>query len=357
MRPSLPRFAFLATLVLFTPLVASSARPDDWRDLSGNRFRGEPTEVLGPFAIFRTSRASGRRVVLQQLKPEDCVRVHQAVGRKPPPAADWSQATGALSREVFHFTAWMRQGQRLPADLTGRQEPLVYVVFFASHHEGKSWEMMGNAMEPYAELQRAFPGQVEALFFGIRHNGRDHLSMASRMNVPWLVTEYDDQHEYRSIERLIPGSGYALFALTRDGVPLFGGNNPEKDEVNKIFGEVRDLLELARPDDPRAWPHRLHYLRAVQPVLHADGRSAPILVGNPLRRDALQEHGIRRIVATLQIGADGTVRDVTLDPASELPEALAPAIAQALRQAVVVPAVDRGKFVDGTLPYELDLRS
>ena len=355
MRRSLPRFVCsLVCLLASLPLV-QAAKPEEWRDVAGNSFRGEPMEIVGPFAIFRTSKAAGRRVVLQQLPPEACVRLHQAVGDRPAPVADWAEATADLSRETFHFTRVVREGRLVPAELEGRPEPLVYVVFFASHGEGKSWEMMGTAMGPLGELQRAFPDRIEGLYYGLRHNRGDHVAMATRMNLPWLVTEIDDQRKFRSIERLFPGSGYAMYVVTRDGVPLFGDNNPEKEDVLRILNETRGLLELARPDDPRAWPHRLHFLRAVQPVRHAQDQCEPLLVGNPLRADVLREHGVRRIVATLEVGSDGVVSKVQLDPASEIPEPLVPAVAQALEKALVVPAVDRGKFVAGSVPYRLEV--
>ena len=67
--PSCLLFALLAALP--APALAKTSA---WKDAAGATFKGEPTEVIGPFAIFRTSGGSGRRVLLRALSPEDCRR-------------------------------------------------------------------------------------------------------------------------------------------------------------------------------------------------------------------------------------------------------------------------------------------
>jgi hypothetical protein len=58
-------------------------KTEEWKDTQGSRFRGEPAEVLGPLALFRTSRNTGRRLPFHVLSPEDCVRFSEQLRNHP----------------------------------------------------------------------------------------------------------------------------------------------------------------------------------------------------------------------------------------------------------------------------------
>jgi hypothetical protein len=58
---------FVAGLVALHTLVGpwpeAHAKMSAWKDVKGTSFRGEPTEILGPYAVFRVGGGGGRRVL------------------------------------------------------------------------------------------------------------------------------------------------------------------------------------------------------------------------------------------------------------------------------------------------------
>jgi hypothetical protein len=110
-----------------------------------------------------------------------------------------------------------------------------------------------------------------------------------------------------------------------------------------------------RPDNPSSWNDRAYYLRAVQPAAYRTGRCDPVLLGNPFRAEALKQRGVFRFDATIQVAADGHVTGVSVKPDENLSPAMAEVLGDALRQAVLVPAVENGKFVDGICAYHFEV--
>lgn len=349
-------FAAFSALVFVCALACAAAataapKSEDWIDTQGAKFRGAPSELIGPFAIFRTGASTGRRVPLTLLKPGDCVRFAEALQSQPPRAADWAGAKGAISGDLSGNVLRVENGKLVPADLRGRAEPQFFILFVVRHSIGPSWEMMGASMEKYAEIQKRFPGQVEAVMVGHGHSRGDHVKMATGMNVPWLVTDLMSQAGMPAVLRHATGEPPFLAIVTREGVPLLSSVADTKAKVAQTLAGFVELLEAVQPGNPRSWAPREHYFRAVQPAAHRTGRAAPVLVGDPLKPDALQANGIERFEAVLQVTADGKVLDVVMQPGAKMPDAFVDPVRLALAQAVLVPAVAEGKFVAGELPY------
>ena len=332
-----------------------SAKSEAWKDSEGNRFRGEPAEVIGPFALFSTSSTSGRRVPLHLLAPADCVRFWEQVRTKPARASDWAEAGGAVSRELLGRVLRVANGRLIPADLKGRPEPECFILFFASHGEGKSWEMMGNAAAGYARMQQEYPGMVEAVFYGVRHTRADQADMAVNMNLAWLVADASEESRMNRISWFVPADGYGVVIVNRDGVPLFSSGGENEAVVRKLMDELALLLQLMSPGNPASWKDRLHYFRATQPAAYANGQCDPLLIGDPLRPDALKQRGVFRFEAVIHVAAAGAVSDAAVKPGGEMPAELEAPIGEALRQAVFVPAVRNGQWVDGTYLYHCEV--
>src|SRR5260221_4511499 len=127
MRHLLPRIVW--TLFLSSALL-TSAKVESWTDTQGNTFKGEPSEVLGPIALFRTKSAGGRRLPWRALSPADCVRFHEAVAKKPARADDWTKATGNLTFDLLNRVKQRVNNELVKAPLSGRPEPLVLVAFY-----------------------------------------------------------------------------------------------------------------------------------------------------------------------------------------------------------------------------------
>ncbi len=346
----------IASLSLALVLCAS-ARGDEWTDVQGTSFKGDPAEVMGPFALFRTGLHEARRVRWQNLTPADCVRFYQKVRLKPARAADWSKAGGELTHELLGRVERVNGEELVKTDLKGEPEPEIVVVFFADNSVSQSWDLLGHSIGPFQNLQQKFPGQVEGLFFGMRHDITAHVAMATQMKVPWLVTDFRQQFKLETTGAFAPGPGvFNLVALNRDGVMLFVYSSPTEAEMDKFWLEVTQMLDLMRPANPRSWKDRLYYLRAVQPVIHAGDRADPVLVGDPLLPEGLSKNKAYLVDATLQVGPDGKVGAVKLKEDSIMPAAMAPMVTEALQKmSLFVPAVDKGVFVDGTYAYRIEV--
>lgn len=347
----------VATALLFSSMGEAAAKRENWKDTQGGQFRAEAAEVLGPFALFRNTLTTGRRLPLRFLRAEDCVRLHQSLQAEPAPAADWTETKSPVPLDFLGRVMRVQDGKLVPADLKGRPEPKVYVIVFANNGEGKSWDMIGTVNAKYYELVGAYPGQIEALLFGVRHERVEHANIATTMRVPYLVTDFAEQRHYYRVGKYAP-TDFGLIALSRTGVPLGGVAAPQKTEdVERFFSELAAFLALIQDQNPAGWQDRAHYLAAVQRVIHARGEAAAVLVGNPLAADVLRQRGVSRVEAQIAVGEKGDVRNVDLKR-DGIPEALQQPIVEALSRATLfVPAVKDGRFVESTYSYLLETGS
>jgi hypothetical protein len=335
----------------------TSAKIEEWKDPQGKVFKGEPAENLGPFALFRTISGSGIRFPWRVLSPADCVRFEQQVAGRPGPAARWSDATGQLTERLRGHVGIFEGVNLVKPKLELLPEPTLLLVFYVDNSASGSWEMISKSIQPYHELLARHPGQVAALQFGVNHSPQEHSDVALRSQAPWLLVEYEDQRRIPSLFRLSPKrQEFALFVVSRDGVPVFGASNPDEAGIKKLFSDTDAMLSLLRAENPLGWQDRAHYLSAVQSSRHQQDQAGPVLVGNPLVAKGLHDRGIYRVAATIEVGADGKVTGVALKDQDSIPEPMRQPLASALqRSAVFVPAVDHGKFVAGTYDYLVEV--
>lgn len=339
-------------LLLVTP---AAAKMSDWRDAKGKKFRGEPTGILGPFAVFRTGPDQGRRVPLRAFSPEHCLRLHAALAARPRRAENLAAARGEATAELPGHVLQVRDGQLEPADLAARPEPELLLVLGGSHNSGEGWFLSGNLNRFYHRLQRLHPGLVEGVFLGVRHDAGQHRNLAIHSGMPWLVADLDLQGALRSLNRYLPREGANAVLLTREGVPLLGAQAGDVAGVRAVIDQVAELLWQIDPANPAGWADRRHYLAATRPVEFASARADPVLVGDPLRPAVLREYGVRRVTARLAVAADGKVSPVLLTDQCEMPAELVAPLTEALSHVVAVPAIDRGRAVPGELAYRLDV--
>lgn len=337
--------------------VIASAKIEEWKDTQGNVFKAEPAEALGPFALFRTSTGAGRRLPWRALAPADCVRFEEQAGSKPEPSARWADANGELTGRLRGYLRTYQDVNLVTADLNAQPEPLLLIVFYVENSASGAWDMITKAIAPYKALREKNPAQVAAIQYGVNHGVREHNDMALRANVPWLLVAHDEQQRIQALHRLSPKRGeFALYALSRDGVPIFGANNPDEAAVNQFFADATALLGLLRPGNPHGWPDRAHYLSALHAARHQNDRASPVLVGDPLVPQRLKQAGIFRVEAKIEVGADGKATAVTVKDDGSIPANVIPQLAAPLQRATVfVPAVDRGQFVPGTYDYLVEV--
>ena len=354
-----PSYWFVSRAVVVCALLAmlspAQAKPPAWKDEKGASFRGEPTEILGPFAIFRTSSGS-RRVLLRTFSTEDCRRIHAEIAGSQTRGASFAEAKGAATSQLIGRVQRLQNRELVPADLAGKREPDLLLVLGGSHNSGDGWFMSNNLQLFYWRVQRVYPGLMEGIFLGARHDASQHNSIAINSNMPWLVTEFHRQEAISTLRRYVPREdGTNVVLVTRQGVPLLGSPIGDFASLRAFTDMVSEFLWLIDPANVAAWSDRLHYLNATRPVEFAHSRADPLLVGNPLRPAILRKYGIKRVAARLAVAADGKVTPAILSGPEDLPPELHEAISIALSGAVVAPALEQGQPVAGSLDYLLEV--
>ncbi len=353
--PLLTGLALATTLAAGTPTLL--ARIEELRVVPGDTFSGEPVEALGAFALFRLATRTGRVLPFRMVSSEDCVRFYLQTKNHPPRAADWKDARSAVSADVYRYSQQLRDGRLVSAELAGRPEPEFFVVVYGADGDATADEIITALLPVYPKLQQAFPGDAEIVFFGLKYNPGDQSEMAVGKHLPWLLADLHDEHRMDELVQFSPEENSGVLVMSRDGLPLFAADLAKKDFVEPVM-KMMGLLEAMQPGYPKSWHDRAHYLRAIQPVIYANGRSDPVLVGNPLMEEGLRERHVRLVEATLDVDAGGKVSSVALNAApQDVPPAMVAPLRSALQQACVfVPAVDHGKFVDAAYHYRLPVR-
>lgn len=337
--------------------VPASARMEEWKDTQGNTFTAEPVEALGPLAVFRNEKRWARLLPFSSLPAEECVRFHaQAVNREPP-AALWEHATSEFSRDTFRYALQLETDELKPAWLKGRPEPAFQIVIYGSSRVSKSWDSIDVLLPLYTKLKEVYGSRIEAIFYGLNHEASDQSDMAVKKNMPWLVADFYQQGHMETLRQFAPGSKAGVLVLSHDGMPYFAADISQSEQIAQPLLELAALLEATRPENPKGWKSRAHYLRAVQPVIHASSRSEPVMVGNPLQVEGLRQRKVFLVEATLTVSEEGKVTAADVKPdAANLPAAMMAPIASALQKsAIFVPAVDHGKFIEATYLYRLEV--
>lgn len=358
MNPHCRRFICFNLILgaLFALVSPVYAKMSDWKDAQGTVFRGEPSGIIGPFAVFSTKRG-GRRIPLRALSPEECLRFRTEIAALPPRAEHFAEAKSHATSELVGKVMRVKGQELLPADLAGQPEPELLLVLSGSHNSGEGWFMAGNLSLFYWRTQRVYPGLVEGIFLGARHDVSQHQTMAITSGMPWLVTDLRKQGTLSMIRRYVSAVEQEtnVLLVTRHGVPLIGGHASTIEEVQNFVDQASELLWQIDPVNSAGWPDRLHYLNATRPVEFAQSHSAPVLVGDPLRPEVLRKYGIKRVAARLAVAPDGKVTPTLLSGPTDLPVELAVPVTTALEKVVVAPAVDQGRPVSGSLDYLLEV--
>ncbi len=349
---------FCALLIsgLFLLPAPAPAKMSAWKDAQGTSFKGEPTEVLGPFVVFRISGGGGRRALLRTFSPEDCRRIYAEIATLPPRAGSFAAAKGFATGELAGKVQRVENRYLVPADLTGQPEPDLLLVLSGSHNSGDGWFMVSNLNQFYWRVRRVYPGRMEGLFLGARHDIEQHHNMAVQSAMPWLVADLRMQEAMPAFSHYIPKTeGTNVVLVTRQGVPLVASPAGDIASVRTFLDQASEFLWQIDPTNPAGWPDRLHYLNATRPVEFAKAKTGPLLVGSPLRADVLRKYGVKRVAAQLTVAPDGQVTPVIQSGPADVPAELTTALTMALARAAVAPAVDQGRPVAGSLDYLLEV--
>jgi hypothetical protein len=352
--------AILSVVVLREPAGAANS---EWKDHQGAIIRGEPVEVFGPFALFRTGPTTSRLLPMQVLPPDDCVRFYHAIAHRAPRAARWSDAKGEASREFIGHLRQSEKGKLHAFDFTSVPEPeLILAIFVGRNSNAAAPHLLLDNLVPFvSRVQRIYSGPMAAIVcstpganFSLRPMP-DSRTWLEAHEKTFVVFAPEKLAGAKGLARFASDSGFAMVLMTRDGVPLIGSEANEVRDVMKFVDDASNLLWELNAANPRGARNRLHYLRAVRPIEFAGGTTPPLLLIAPLKVDALRALGVVRIEADLEVGADGKTTAAELRPQSQLPPGLVSPITEALHRTIFLPAIDHGVAVPGKHRYELKI--
>jgi len=230
------------------------------------------------------------------------------------------------------------------------------MMFYTTSDRNQSWNLLSGANPGrYAKIINDHPDLIQGVVYGVSEDPQDYFDVEANTKGDWLFAQFDNETLMRRIQKMTPTNRYGLLVVTRDGVPLFGPDAATDDQIKATFDKFSAMLDHMRPDDPVVWLARAHYLRAVQPVEYASGRCDPLLMGNPLVEAKLRQLKIYQVDATFHVAADGKITSVDIKPGEMSPEMAKMFSGGFQRGCLLVPAVDHGKFVDGTYHYHMDV--
>ncbi len=331
--------------------LAFAAEPADWRNAKGVRFRAEPVAALGPYALFSAEAAANRVVRFGAMSAEDCVRFHRAVAPRPPRAARWADARGALTRELADCLQGVAGADGAPSTVADLPEPELLLIFF--HASGATLtdkpdpDILLHSFEPFARrLRRIYPGRVEVV---VAVSGRGP-AMTPGASPVWMTADPARLAQVEALRGYVGVMDTGLLLMTRDGVPLAGGAVGDLTTLARLLDHASALLWDLEPENRRMWPDRAHYLQAIRRAGHAAGAAPPEMLAPPLDVAWLARLGVSRVEARLALDAEGRVTAATLLPASELPETFVAGVRAALLASEgFLPAVRNGETVPGAL--------
>ncbi|MDQ5977874.1 MAG: hypothetical protein QG602_846, partial [Verrucomicrobiota bacterium] len=359
--PATCRNQFVAPRTLLVLLIlgvcARLHATSDWPDADGARFQGEPAALFGSLALFRTADPVLKRVPLRALSAEDCRRFHQALSSRPARAVRWTEAQGAVTRELNGSLKRLEYQYRrmILADLASRPEPELLVVIYGYHGDSGTWMLSNNIVPIHHRLQRVYPGLTATVFYGLWHNEEEHERVTIQSWTPWLVTDFKRQKDMPALARRAPPDGSSMVVMTRDGDLLLGARPLNLAAIRTFIDDLSDLVWVASPLNSRTWTDRAHYGRAVRALAYAHSDAGPELIGNPLRADGLRQRGVGRVAAKLELDAEGKVTAATLQSGSVVPEKLTAPLTDALKRAVFLPAMTGGQPVASAYDYVLEV--
>ncbi len=335
-------------------VASAGAAASEWKDAKGATFKGEPVEMAGPLAVWRTGATSSKFLPARVLSAEDCARFHAATAARAPRAAKWSEAKGEATREFVGRLQRFDGGKARPVDLASVPEPELMIVLFASRR-AEGFSAMVDNLGPFASrMARVYQGRVAAVVMSAWDPGQEPRSLPGGRT--WMMVDPKKQTEMKLMSRFVPGGGFFMMLMTREGVPLFGTQGTSVDDVQHFVDGATDMLWQIHPANPRTARDRAHYLQVARAVDFAQGKTPPLMLVDPLRPDALRVRGVKRIEADLDVSAAGKIEGARLLPESEMPEALAAPLAEALkRNPFVLPAVENGAPAAGTVRYSLTI--
>jgi hypothetical protein len=230
---------FAGALLSPGPQLSGAVLPS-WTAADGSHFSGEPSAVLGPFAVFSTGPTASKLVRLRALAPEEVERFKAAVEKHPRRSDRWSSATGAATAELAGGLLQREATQFLPVDLNAIAEPELMVVVMGARRSGRGdWRMWEN-IAPFANrLQRVYPQRIATVM--ITDPQLVSVHYVSR-GEHWYVPDKTHARPMKVLSQFVPAHGIYMILMTREGVPLVGGPANDVNDVMSFVDQASALL-------------------------------------------------------------------------------------------------------------------
>ena len=194
---------------LLPPLAALRAAAPEWKDAKGATFRGDPVEVVGPMALFRTGSVSTRFVPTRAMSPEDCVC--DSIRQSPD-----ARRAGALERGEGRGDGGPRgklkrsdNRELKPIDFAQTPEPEMIIAVFIGKREGSVNHLLDNLAPFVSRVRRVYPGRVEAVILPSRQANMDSRWLPARS---WLVADPGEGGRDQAHAALRAGAGHVVRA-------------------------------------------------------------------------------------------------------------------------------------------------
>ena len=347
--------SILLLALLGSTATITTAQMESWVDTEGVSFKGNPAGLVGPLAMFKAGRGRGRRLPLQNLRPEDAYRFETGRLELPARASKWAEGKSLISRELVGNVLRIQDGRLQRDDLMDQAEPEIMLVFYAQAGDERTREMFRAAVPLYHAMKQKYGDDFDAVFVGMRHSLSEHVGIAEALDMPWLVMERSKQSRLDELKMFVPEQSPGLLIITRHGVPITKTDAVLTAEVDQFFAQLEGLLKASAPNNPQTWIARVGYYTNVRKAEFANGTAEPYLVGPPLLDSVLQRIGVTAFEAEIDVDVSGSATDVRIKAGPGIPDKYIPSVARAFKLPPYVPAVSNGQLVAGTLHYKYPL--
>lgn len=193
---------------------------------------------------------------------------------------------------------------RQPVDLRRLPEPEGLIVLFRSR-QGGGLRHLFDTWTPFPDrIQRVYPGRVAAVVRSTCTSGFNAAALPSSRSRQ--VVDPKQESAMKRLSRSVPGGGFGVTSMTREGVPLFGRPANEIGDLMHSVDGVSNPRWQVHPANPRTARDRALHPAGGRPVKCEARRSEPVLWADGFREEGLRQNGIARIEAKTAVGADGT---------------------------------------------------
>ncbi len=340
----------IALLLIFSHQLQGQPSNSNWKDATGTPILGEPVEILGPLALFRTAKIDQpRRVLLSAFDEADSRRLYQAIASRPVRSDSWENAAGALTGPL----ASLVKPANRPGKLQDTPEPELLILVFG-YETGKHPIdlLLINLMPLTQRMERLYPGRFAVVFWGNQISGGWFMG---RKPKNWYSLSSGSTAKLPKMENTVPSNTLALVLATREGIPLIRQGIVSLNDVTKFCDATSNFLWQLNPENPNLALSRATFLQATRPLQFASSSDGPLLLYNRLKIEALRKHNVFSVNARFSLDETGAVTAIDYLDGTLMPQKIQDQLTPVFKQsAKFLPAIDHGKAIPSSYNFTLN---